>query len=99
MLAGSADVEETRRIVLSHLGGVRARVYLSGSWASGAASRTSDIDVAIEPLEPLPPGLLAEIHEALEDSHILRHVDLVDLSRTGTEFGERVRAEGIPWTG
>ena len=98
MAGGSAHLEEVRRIVLDGLGGYRANVYLFGSWAKGSASRVSDIDVAVMPLEPLPSGLLAGIRERLEESRVLHPVELVDLSRAGPEFRRRVEAEGIPWT-
>jgi len=99
MLGPPPDLDEVRRIVLDHLRGRPARVWLFGSWARGSASRISDIDVAVEPLQPLPPGLLAELHEALEESRILHSVDLVDLSRTAAEFKRHVQAEGILWNG
>ena len=95
----SPDLEEIRRIVLRHLAGRRARVYLFGSWARGEAARTSDIDVAIWPEEPLPRGLLAEIDEAVENSLSLYPVDLVDLSSASESFRARVMAEGVPWNG
>ncbi len=93
------DLAEVRRIVQDGLGGRRARVYLFGSWAKGQADRTSDIDVGILPLEPLPEGTLSEIREALEESLVLYPVDLVDLSETAPEFRERVEREGILWSG
>jgi predicted nucleotidyltransferase len=99
MLASSPDVEEVRRIVLDRLRGHRARVYLFGSWARGAGSRISDIDVAVEALEPLPPELLSEIHEAIEESRVLYQVDLVDLSHAAPELRDRIHAEGVLWNG
>ena len=95
----SDDVNEVRRIVLNGLKGYRARVFLFGSWAKGDACRTSDIDVAVLPLEPLPGGLLARIREALGNSNVLYPVDLVDLSTANTDFRKRVESEGIPWNG
>ena len=94
----SPDLAEVRRIVLRGLEGRRARVYLFGSWARGGASRVSDIDVAILPVETLPLGLLAEIQEDLDESLSLYPVDLVDLSTTSDAFRARVLAEGLPWT-
>jgi len=88
-----------RRIVLRHLEGRQARVYLFGSWARGEACRVSDIDVAILPAEPLPPGLLPDIEEALENSLSLYPVELVDLTTVSEDFRRRVLAEGLSWTG
>lgn len=96
--ASSADLDEARRIVLDRLKPHHARVYLFGSRAAGTATRSSDLDVAILPVDPLPDGLLFEIREALENSPILCSVDLVDLGRAEPAFRQRVESEGIPWT-
>jgi predicted nucleotidyltransferase len=92
------DLDEVRRIVLEGLRGHSARVYLFGSWARGCASRISDIDVAVEPAQPLPRGLLAEIHGALDESRILYPVDLVDLSEAAPALRVRVESEGVLWS-
>jgi predicted nucleotidyltransferase len=94
----SPDLREVRRIVLRGLAGRSARVYLFGSWARGEASRVSDIDVAILPIEPLPAGLLAELQDDLDESASLYPVDLVDLTTTSDAFRARVLAEGLPWS-
>jgi len=99
MSAGTPDLDEVRRIVLAGLRGHAAKVHLFGSWARGEARRHSDIDVAISPLEPLPPGLLLEIEEQLDRSEVLFPVDLVDLSTATAALRARVSAEGIPWNG
>lgn len=91
-------LERVRRIVLDRLRGRPARVYLFGSTATGRVRASSDIDVAIEPLAPLPPGVLAELREALDESTIPYDVDLIDLSVAPPVFRERVRQEGILWT-
>ena len=92
------DLEEARSIVLQGLRGHRARVWLFGSSAAGGACRTSDIDVGVLPLEPMPPGLLGDLREILDSSRILYPVDLVDLSRADAALRDRVEREGIPWT-
>lgn len=95
----SPDLEEVGRIVRDGLKGHRVRVYLFGSWVRDRAGRTSDIDVAVLPLEPLPAGLLSEIREALEESRVIYPVDLVDLSESTPQFRERVLREGVLWNG
>ena len=72
--------------------------YLFGSWATGRRHSASDIDVAIEATEPLAPGLLAGLREALEESTIPYRVDVVDLADADPTFRERVRREGVVWT-
>jgi len=92
------ELDQVRRIVLTGLRGCRARAYLFGSRARGNATRWSDVDVAVEPLEPLPEGLLSDIREALEESRVVYSVDLVDLSNADAALRCEVRREGIAWT-
>ena len=91
------SVIEARRIVLRALEGLKVRVFLFGSRATGSAHVTSDIDVAVLPLEPLPAATQAALREALEESTIPQSVDLVDLSRAEPEFRARVLTEGVEW--
>ena len=93
------DLREVRRIVLQHLEGRDAEVYLYGSWATGRNRRTSDIDVGILPRKRLPIELWWEIKDALENSLVIQEVDLVDLSQTSAAFRKRVRGEGVLWSG
>jgi hypothetical protein len=88
---------EVRRIVLEVIGSENATIYLFGSWARGDATRTSDIDIAIEPLADLPRGAFARLRECLEESHVPYRVDVVDLRKTDPEFRHRVLTEGISW--
>ena len=73
-------------------------MFLYGSWAAGTAARTSDIDVALLPLESIPRDLLARIREDLEQSRVIYPVDLVDLSECSEDFRDRVLREGISWS-
>ena len=77
----------------------RCVVYLFGSWAPGRRHDASDIDVANEAAEPLAPGLLARLRQALEESTIPYRVDVVDLADEDPAFHEWVRREGVVWTG
>ena len=91
------DLQTTRQIVLKHLEGRRAKVWLFGSHATGQARLQSDIDVAILPLESLPRLTISNIREALEDSNIIRTVDVVDLSEADDRIRQRVMKEGALW--
>jgi len=93
-----ATLDRVRTLVLEALGDRRAGVYLFGSWATGTTGPASDIDIAIDPVEPLPAGVLARVREALEESTLPYRVDVVDLGDTDRDFRERVRREGVPWT-
>lgn len=91
------DFKTIRKIVLGRLSPQDARVYLFGSHATGKARLHSDIDIAILPLRRLPPGLLTEIREQLEESDVVRNVDVIDLSETDAAFRRRVQKEGVLW--
>jgi predicted nucleotidyltransferase len=91
------DVETAHAIIRRHLPPQMARLWLFGSRARGDARRWSDIDIAVEPLQPLPAGLLSELREALAESSVLLDVDLVDLSRSEAALKDSVEREGIAW--
>ena len=92
-------LERVRRIVLDVLDTEEVRVYLFGSCATGLPRATSDIDVAVEPLQGSGTPSLAELRERLEESDVPYDVDLVDLSTVSPEFAQRVRREGVVWKG
>ncbi len=89
---------DIRRILLDGLRGTGACAFLFGSRATGAVHGLSDVDIAVLPGSPLPAGLLAEIREAIEESHCPYEVDLVDLSDSDAAFRERVAREGVSWS-
>jgi predicted nucleotidyltransferase len=91
-------LNQARRIVLNRLKGYNVDVYLFGSHARGDHHCTSDIDIAIMPLEPLRQGLLSEMREDLEESNIPQLVDIIDLSKAPREFTRTVIREGISWS-
>ncbi len=91
------DLETARKIVLENLTDYRVKVWLFGSQATGSARLYSDIDIAILPLQPLPVRTLSDVRELLEESDIVRNVDVVDLSETDESFLQRVESEGILW--
>ncbi len=93
----ASDLESTKNIVLTQLKDYRAKVYLFGSQATGKARLYSDIDIAILPLQPLPMLAFPEIREKLEESNILRTVDVINLSETDEKFRQRVEEEGVLW--
>jgi predicted nucleotidyltransferase len=91
-------LDEVRRIVLDRVGGRGVVVYLFGSRARGTAGQASDIDLALDGGEPLPPGLLSDLREALEESWVPFTVDLVDLATAGPDLRARVDEEGVRWS-
>ncbi len=92
-----AYLERVKAIVLDALAGYPVSIFLFGSCATGSARRTSDVDVAVDPHEPLPPHVLAALREALEESTIPYRVDIVDLSEASGDMRRSVREEGKVW--
>ena len=91
-------LNQVRKLLLGHLKGYRYQLFLFGSQSTQQAGRASDIDVGILPMAPLPRGLLSEIREKLEESHIPYPVDLVGLSRSNPEFLQHVIQKGVIWS-
>lgn len=95
--ARSALLERLRRLVCAFLQPYAVRVYLFGSYARGDQRPTSDVDIALEPLDALPTGLVSRLREAVEESDIPYEVEIVDLSEADDRFRARVLSEGILW--
>ncbi len=91
------DLAMVRDIVLAHTAPYHARVFLCGSYATGAAVASSDIDIALLSTAPLPSVVMLELREALDDANVLARVDLVDLARVEPSFRYRVLQEGVEW--
>ena len=87
-----------RRIVLRALGSRRAQVLLVGSSARGDAFRRSDIDVAIDPIDPIPDLVFSQIRNALDESEIPYRVDVFDLSRLDDRYRASLMEGALSWT-
>ncbi len=93
------DLEHLQQILKAYFVGLPVEVYLFGSAARGTLRRGSDLDVGVLPLAPLPPALLSNLREHLENSNLLHPVEIVDLSQATSDFVERVKTEGQQWIG
>jgi len=89
---------QIRDVIARHLKGYRFELYLYGSQCTQESSRTSDIDVGLLAMTPLPTGLLSKIREELEESRIPYPVDLIDLSRSTPGFLKHVKEQGVLWS-
>ena len=96
MKIGAKEKEIIAHLVRSIPGAAGISAVVFGSQARGDATLGSDIDVGLESKDgaPLPPGLLADIQEALDDSPLLERVEVVDLARTSRRF----RSEALSHT-
>ena len=91
-------ISEVRRIVLEVLGSHRAQVLLVGSSARGVRRRHSDIDVAIDPVDPIPEHVFSQVRNALDESKVPYRVDVFDLSRLDDQYRANLMAGAIRWT-
>lgn len=91
-------LQDVRQVAREALHPYAVDCYLFGSWAAGRPRQTSDIDLAIEPQTPLPPGTLATLRERFEESHIPYRVEVVDLATASPAFREQVLAHGVRWS-
>ena len=97
MLERDPYLERIKDMVLDGLSGYAVTVYLFGSRARGPVRRASDVDIAVEGQEPLPPRVLARLRDRLEESTVPYRVDILDLASAGDALRERVKREGVVW--
>ena len=97
--AMSNDLTLARDIASRVLAGTGAKAILFGSRARGDARQWSDIDLAIESKNDLPPEILSALREAFEESNMLLNVDVVDLRDASTDIRDAVLREGVRWIG
>jgi predicted nucleotidyltransferase len=71
-------------------------VWAFGSRVAGTARRYSDLDLALEGAEPLAPGVLRGLEEALSESDLTIKVDVVDLRRVDPTFRRMIEPEMVP---
>lgn len=88
---------QLKEILFETTRGCDVKIYLFGSQAHGEEKRSSDIDIAIDPLSKMPLKLWMEIGERLDESTIPYRVDVVDLSKANDTLIEKVKSEGIKW--
>ena len=97
MLERDPYLDRIRDIVLDALSGYAVTVYLFGSRARGSARRASDVDIAVEAREPLPPQVLARLRDRLEESTVPYRVEILDFASAGDDLRMRIKQEGVVW--
>lgn len=91
-------IHAVRLLVSDKLANIPARVYLIGSSARGDSNRYSDIDIAIETLQPTPETLIPDIRCLLEQSDIPFFVDVFDFTQLDELYRQQIEQEGVLWT-
>lgn len=82
-------------IIHTHL--PNCKVYIFGSRARKDHSQGSDIDLALDLGTKINQGKIYKIQDAIEESTIPLHVDIVDIHDISGKFKEEVLKEGILW--
>lgn len=86
-----------RDLVTSKLTNIPARVYLIGSCARGDHRQSSDIDIAIETLQPMSGTLISDIRQMLEESEVPFFVDVLDFTQLDERYRTQIAGEGVLW--
>lgn len=92
-------LQELQKILLKYIAKRKVKVYLFGSRAKNTARATSDVDIALLPMESLPDNFFADLRELLEESNLPYTVDIIDLSQIDEAFKQKILQEGILWNG
>jgi predicted nucleotidyltransferase len=90
-------IDLLKQMVLDYANNYPVRIYLIGSRARNDARKTSDVDIAILPLEPLPKNFIIQLRDILEESTIPYAVDIVDLSQCTEEQKKKFLNKAIIW--
>lgn len=82
------------KVIKSHLPGEEWRVWLFGSQARGAATETSDIDLAIVGKKRVTWAAMAAIKAEIREIPTLRSIDVVDVHDADPSFEKNIFANG-----
>ena len=81
-------------VIKKHLPQSGWRLCLFGSQASGTATPTSDVDIAIIGDRPVPWKIMVAIREDIDVIPTLRSIDVVDVCSADEGFRENILAQG-----
>jgi len=84
-------------IMMTHIDPEKYALFVYGSRAAQTAVRSSDVDIGIWGREHVPASTLARIREAIDESDIPFHYDIVDFSRVDESFKTVALEHIIPW--
>ncbi len=90
-------VDMVKDIVLSRVDRSKVTVFLFGSRARGDHAPRADVDVGFLADKRLPPRVMHGIRNALEDSIVPLHVDLVDFSEKEPQLRESAFRDKTIW--
>ena len=73
------------------------QVFLYGSRARGTYRAGSDIDLALDLLEPISQERLNEARSVLDSIRVPYSISLVDLNSISKDFRDAIEKDLIPW--
>lgn len=78
---------QVKQIVSEELGDTQPyAIFFFGSRVAGTHTDRSDIDIGIEAAERIPPHIIGEIQEKLDELPMLYSVDVVDFTSVDERF-------------
>jgi predicted nucleotidyltransferase len=90
------EIEILNKFVIGPLKSNGCKVWIFGSRARGDFKKFSDIDVLYSPPNhDLPPGLLSNISEAIEESRLPYKVDLANESQLAASYVQGIFKDRI----
>ncbi|HXG38724.1 MAG TPA: nucleotidyltransferase domain-containing protein [Bacteroidota bacterium] len=87
-------IKEVFRIIRRYLSD-EYKVFVFGSWATGSALPTSDVDIGILGNQPVPWEIMHRIRGEVEAIPTLRRIDVVDLYAKEPTFTENILRTAI----
>jgi predicted nucleotidyltransferase len=73
------------------------KIFLFGSRARKTNAPESDIDIALESKNPIPPYTMSILKEEIEESRVPFCVDVVDLKTVSSEMKSEILKEKVEW--
>lgn len=78
--------KEILRILGKYLNLSEYSVFFFGSRVNGKSAQSSDIDLGIEGEKSLPPGVLSDIQDELDELPVLYKIEAVDFVTVNEKF-------------
>lgn len=69
------------------------QIFFFGSRVTGKGNEKSDIDVGIEGPRPVPPKIMWQIEDEIENLPTLYKIEIVDFSQVSSKFKEVVKEQ------
>lgn len=88
------DLLKLRAILHKHIPDREVAVF--GSRATGAAKPFSDLDLAVLGSECIPPAVLADLRDELDESDLPFKVDVVEWAYASEPFRRVIERDSVP---